>query len=104
MKKLGLVVMQAFVPSSVPLLGFRSATHSFLRCHSMADGLGMDEDEAEELLGMVDNPFWVMRVIGAALPLPAGERSMSDQTHLCVLRIPPVTRGDRWRFVWCSQG
>ncbi len=30
----------------------------------MADGLGMDEDEWAELAAMVDDSFWVMRVIG----------------------------------------
>lgn len=30
----------------------------------MADGLGMSEDEWMELRGMVDESFWVMRVIG----------------------------------------
>ena len=30
----------------------------------MADGLGMTEDEWTALRGMVDESFWVMRVIG----------------------------------------
>ena len=30
----------------------------------MADGLGMRDDEWRELKGLVDESFWVMRVIG----------------------------------------
>jgi len=31
---------------------------------SMADGLGLNDDEWKELRAQVDDNFWVMRVIG----------------------------------------
>jgi hypothetical protein len=37
---------------------------------SMAVGLGMDEDEQEDLLKKVDDSFWVMRVIGSLESYP----------------------------------
>lgn len=30
----------------------------------MADGLGLNDDEWEELRAQVDDSFWVMRIIG----------------------------------------
>jgi hypothetical protein len=32
---------------------------------AMCDGLGMDDAEWEGMRGLVDDSFWVMRVIGA---------------------------------------
>ncbi|KAG2010065.1 2OG-Fe(II) oxygenase [Coprinopsis cinerea AmutBmut pab1-1] len=57
MKKLGTIVMRA-----------------------MAVGLGMDEDEQEDLLKKVDDSFWVMRVIGYP-PLPNDHDGFSCGAH-----------------------
>ena len=38
---------------------------------ALADGLGMTETEWEDLRGMMDDSFWVMRVIGWSI-VPAG--------------------------------
>ncbi|WRT70399.1 uncharacterized protein IL334_007397 [Kwoniella shivajii] len=62
--------------------------------HAMADGLGMNQDEWEELDGMVDNSFWVMRVIGYP-PLPEGADGISCGEHkdygcLTLLHADPI--------------
>ncbi|GHJ86820.1 hypothetical protein NliqN6_3222 [Naganishia liquefaciens] len=57
MKVLGLIVMKA-----------------------MADGLGMTESEWQELQGMVEDSFWVTRVIGYP-PLPEGAQGVSCGAH-----------------------
>ena len=51
--------------------GHESVSHRVLICCyrsqedvSMADGLGLNDDEWEELRAQVDDSFWVMRIIG----------------------------------------
>ncbi|KAJ9094443.1 hypothetical protein QFC21_005982 [Naganishia friedmannii] len=47
---------------------------------AMADGLGMEDDEWEELSRMVQDTFWVMRVIGYP-PLPQSAEGVSCGAH-----------------------
>jgi isopenicillin N synthase-like dioxygenase len=51
MKILGMAVMRAF-----------------------ADGLEMSDEEWQELRGLIDNSFWVMRVIGKSLHNPLSDK------------------------------
>ncbi|KAK4685402.1 hypothetical protein P7C73_g4748, partial [Tremellales sp. Uapishka_1] len=46
----------------------------------MCDGLGVTEEEWREMSGMVDDTFWVMRVIGYP-PLPDGAEGVSCGSH-----------------------
>ncbi|WVW85965.1 hypothetical protein I302_108003 [Kwoniella bestiolae CBS 10118] len=62
--------------------------------HAMADGLGMKEQEWGELGGMVQDSFWVMRVIGYP-PLPNGADGISCGEHkdygcLTLLHADPI--------------
>ena len=59
MKALGMITMQAWVSSNYIL--HRGV---LTLCCSMAVGLGMTEEEWQDLRGQVDDSFWVMRVIG----------------------------------------
>jgi hypothetical protein len=80
----------------------------------MADGLGMDVSEWEELRRMVEDSFWVTRVIGGSilllqyqlcleigfraskrLPAIAGRRSrrqLRSSQRLWLLDVSPITR------------
>ncbi|KAK6909611.1 hypothetical protein L486_00740 [Kwoniella mangroviensis CBS 10435] len=62
--------------------------------HAMADGLGMTSEEWDELGGMVNDSFWVMRVIGYP-PLPNGADGISCGEHkdygcLTLLHADPI--------------
>ncbi|ORY28157.1 Clavaminate synthase-like protein [Naematelia encephala] len=48
--------------------------------HAMADGLGLDDKEWKDLWGLVNDSFWVMRVIGYP-PLPPGAEGISCGEH-----------------------
>ncbi|KAL7419865.1 hypothetical protein Q5752_005781 [Cryptotrichosporon argae] len=63
---------------------------------AMADGLGMSASEWDELRGMVDDSFWVMRAIGYP-PLPDGMDGVSCGEHkdygcLTLLHADPCPR------------
>lgn len=59
MKALGMITMHAWVSFDY-ILHRGALTPRF----SMAVGLGMTEEEWQDLRGQVDDSFWVMRVIG----------------------------------------
>jgi len=52
----------------------------FAVMEAMAAGLGMDPEEWEVLRAQVDDPFWVMRIIGYP-PLPSDEEGFSCGAH-----------------------
>jgi hypothetical protein len=57
MKKLGIIVMEAYVAQCL-------VPGPLLNLHRMAAGLGMSSEEWAELRSQVDDSFWVMRIIG----------------------------------------
>lgn len=61
----------------------------------MAYGLGMDEEEWQELRAQVDDSFWIMRIIGSSLTTfqyPYGTVRLGEILSYQLCRLPAPSR------------
>lgn len=102
MKALGMVVMEAWVSLLIEIGELALTPHtisSYVRpCHllicafRMADGLGMNAEEWQELRSMVEDSFWVMRVIGMC-NVGHSQRILLTRAHYRRSGYPPLPEG-----------